>query len=56
MPTCTELEAALAISEAQLAAGDLISPDEILAEEQAVLARLEANEQPQRARGALPRL
>jgi hypothetical protein len=56
MPTFAELEAALAISEAQLAAGDLISADEILAEEQAALARLEANERPQRVRGALPGL
>jgi hypothetical protein len=53
MPTLAELEEALAISEAQLDAGDLISADEILAEEQAVLARLEANEQQQRRRGAL---
>jgi hypothetical protein len=53
MPAFAELEPALAVSEAQLAAGDLVSADEILAEEQAVLARLEANEQPRRRRGAL---
>jgi hypothetical protein len=46
MLTLAKLEAALTLSEAQLAVGDLISVDQILAEEQAVLARLKPMNSP----------
>ncbi len=54
-PTLAELEASLAISEAQIAAGDLVSADEILAEEQAALARLKGKRVSPRRREAMPR-
>jgi hypothetical protein len=42
MPTLLELDADLAVSEAELAAGDVVSGEEIAAEVQGVLARLQA--------------
>jgi hypothetical protein len=55
MSTLAEPEADLAISEAELAAGDIVSWQEITAEVEATVTRLEVKEQPSRRRGPMPR-
>ncbi len=53
--TLADLIADLDISEAQVAVGDIVSGEEVLAELRASLARLEAKQRNVRRREAMPR-